>query len=185
MSMQFSYPHTIDNGHGESLTFLSLIKDADGERLEVENRVKPGAGPPMHVHHLQDESLTVVQGRLAAQLPGEAPTFHGPGETILFKRGVPHRFWNAGEDDLICRGWISPPHNIVYFLTEIFASVKNSGSKRPSLFEGAYLQMRYKSEFDMVEIPTIVKTLVFPVVILFGKLTGKDKRFKDAPHAIS
>jgi quercetin dioxygenase-like cupin family protein len=183
--MKFSYPHTIDNGHGESLTFLSLVEDANGKRLEIENRVKPGAGPPMHVHHLQDECLMVVQGRLAAQLPGKEPTFHGPGETILFKRGVPHRFWNEGENDLICSGWISPPHNIVYFLSQIFLSAKNNGSKRPSLFDGAYLQLKYKSEFDMVEIPKMVKMIVFPAVIFIGKLMGKHKRFANAPDAIS
>jgi quercetin dioxygenase-like cupin family protein len=183
--MKFSYPHTIDNGHGESLTFLRLVNDEKGEWLEVENAVKPGAGPPMHVHYLQDECLTVVQGRMAAQLPGQAPTFHVAGETLLFKRGVPHRFWNAGEGDLICKGWINPPHNIVYFLSQIFLSTKNNGGKRPSLFDGAYLQMQYKSEFDMVEIPKMVKTIVFPVVIFIGKLLGKHKRFANAPDAIS
>ena len=182
--MNISYPYTIDNGHGELITFIKLIKDENGERLEVENKVKPGAGPPMHVHHLQDECLTVIQGRMAAQLPGKEATFHGPGETLLFKRGVPHRFWNAGEDELICQGWISPPHNIVYFLSEIFLSTKNSSAKRPSLFDGAYLQKKYSSEFDMVEIPRFVKTVIFPVVIMVGKLAGKHRKFDDAPPSV-
>jgi quercetin dioxygenase-like cupin family protein len=179
--MNFSYPHTIDNGQGEVLTFLRLVKDEKGEWLDVENKVKPGSGPPMHVHHLQDECLTVVKGRIAAQVQGQAPTFHGPGETIMFKRGVPHRFWNAGDDELICKGYINPPHNIVYFLSEMFLSIKNSGAKRPSLFDGAYLQTRYKSEFDMVEIPRFVKMVIFPIVIMIGKLAGKHNKFKGAP----
>ncbi len=182
--MNISYPHTIDNGHGESLTFLRLVKDEKGEWLEVENTVKPGAGPPMHIHYLQDECLTVVKGRIAALVYGQEPTFHGPGETILFKRGVPHRFWNAGEGDLICRGWINPPHNIVYFLSEIFLSTKHSGAKRPALFDGAYLQTRYKSEFDMVEIPKFVKRVIFPIVVAIGKLTGRHKKFENAPMAV-
>lgn len=112
--MKYTYPHIITNGGGEELTFMKLIKSGSDELLEVENRVKPGAGPPMHVHHLQDESLTVVQGLMAAKISGKEPTFHGPGETVTFTRGTPHRFWNAGSDDLICKGWISPVNNIEY-----------------------------------------------------------------------
>lgn len=58
------YPHTIENGSGESLTFLGVVRDQDGERLEVEARAQPGAGPPMHVHHLREEAMTVVSGTL-------------------------------------------------------------------------------------------------------------------------
>ena len=180
--IRYTFPHTIDNGHGEELTFLKLVKTKDGDLLEVENRVKPGAGPPMHVHHLQDESLTIVHGRLAAQIDGQKPTFHGPGETVTFMRGVPHKFWNAGDDVLYCKGWISPAHNIVYFLTEIFRSTKANGGHKPSMFDGAFLQTRFRSEFDLVEIPGFVKTLIFPIVLLAGRMTGKLGRFKDAPE---
>jgi hypothetical protein len=45
------------------------------------------------------------------------------------------------------------------------------------MFDAAYLQMKYASEFDTVEIPRFVKAVVFPVVVALGK----DKKFKDAP----
>ena len=61
-----TYPHTIENGSGESITFLRKVPGRTGDRLEVENVVKPGAGPPMHVHHHQEEALTVKQGRIVA-----------------------------------------------------------------------------------------------------------------------
>ena len=62
--MTYSYPHTIENGAGEQLTFIAIKQGPDGEYLEVENQVSPGAGPPMHVHFKQEESLTVVKGRI-------------------------------------------------------------------------------------------------------------------------
>ena len=108
--MRYTYPHTIDNGAGEQLTFVQFIDNAEGGMLEIENHVQPGGGPPMHVHYLQDESLTVVQGKIGAQVAGRQPTFHGPGETVTFLRGEVHRFWNAGEDLLICKGWAKPAH---------------------------------------------------------------------------
>ncbi|MGC3944353.1 MAG: cupin domain-containing protein [Chryseolinea sp.] len=182
--MRYTYPHTIDNGHGEEITFVRFIPSEEGGTLEIENKVKPGAGPPMHVHHLQDESLTVVQGQIAGQVFGEKPTFHGPGETITFNRGVAHRFWNAGNDMLICRGFVSPAHNMEYFLTEIFWSTKNNTTPRPQFFDGAYLQTRYKTEFDLVEIPGFVRKVIFPVVAFAGTLTGRHRRFVGAPDPI-
>jgi len=182
--LRYTYPHRIDNGEGEEMTFVSFVDNAEGGMLEVENRVKPGAGPPMHVHYLQDEALTVVQGKIAAQVLGQPATFHGVGETVTFKRGVPHRFWNAGEDVLICRGMVSPAHNIEFFLTEIFNSTKANGGKQPSPLDGAFLQLTYQSEFDLAEVPTFVKKTIFPLMFLLGKWTGRHRKYKDAPQPV-
>ena len=181
--MKFKYPHTIDNGGGEEITFVQFINDEKGGKLEIHNRVQPGAGPPMHVHFLQDESLTVVSGKIGAQIAGQAPFFAGPGETVTFKRGEIHRFWNAGEDVLICKGWATPAYNLEYFLTEIYKSVKSNGGHRPGTFDSAYLLSKYKTEFDMMGIPSFVKLVIFPIVRFLGTLTGKHKRFEGAPAA--
>ncbi len=49
----YSYPHTVENGAGERITFVRRVLDPAGDRLEVENVVMPGSGPPMHVHYYQ------------------------------------------------------------------------------------------------------------------------------------
>ncbi len=58
----------------------------------------------MHVHHHQEEALTVQQGRIGYQRAGGPAQFAGPGETIAFKKGEAHKFWNAWQDDLPCTG---------------------------------------------------------------------------------
>ena len=118
----YTYPHTIDNGAGERLVFLRKIRGQHGDRLEGENVVSPGAGPPMHVHHLQEEALTVVSGMIGFQRPGEAAQFAGPGEQVVFKAGEPHKFWNAGKDVLHCTAYIAPPDNIEFFLGAILSA---------------------------------------------------------------
>ena len=122
----YTYPHTIDNGAGEQLTVIRRVQDPAGDYFEVENLVKPGSGPPMHVHH-QVEALTVQQGRLGYQRPGEPPHFAGPGETVVFEQGESHKFWNARDEDLRCTGYVQPPDNVEYFLTEIFKSQRENG----------------------------------------------------------
>jgi quercetin dioxygenase-like cupin family protein len=181
---RYSYPHTIDNGGGERLTFLRRVIGPNGERLEVENFVSPGAGPPMHTHLRQTEALTVVEGRIGYQRPGEAPAFAGPGETVTFKPGDAHKFWNAGETTLRCTGYVEPPDNIEYFLTEIYDSMRRNGGHRPDGFDVAYLMHRYRSEFVMNEVPAPVQRVVFPIQRAIGRLLGRYKRYAEAPAPV-
>ena len=182
--MEILLPYTIENTTGEKLTFLRITVKNGVEYLEGENEVKPNAGPPMHVHHLQDESLTVVEGLLAAQVKGEEVKYFRPGETAFFARGVVHKFWNAGEGLLKCKGFVSPVYNVEYFLSEIFRSMRESGNGRPQTFDAAFLLKKYKTEFDMHEVPWVVKKLIFPLTLFTGRLKGLHKRYAGAPDPI-
>jgi quercetin dioxygenase-like cupin family protein len=179
-----TYPHVIENGGGERLVFHRRVRGAAGDRLEGENFVQPGAGPPMHVHHLQEEALTVVSGLIGFQRPGEPAQFAGPGEQVVFKAGEAHKFWNAGKDVLHCTAYIEPADNIEFFLGELFASTARHGGARPGLFDVAFLLTRYRSEFGMLEIPAVVQRLVFPAVLALGNALGKYRRFADAPEPV-
>jgi quercetin dioxygenase-like cupin family protein len=181
---RFTYPHTIDNGAGERLTFLRRVPGPNGDRLEAENTVAPGVGPMMHVHHLQTEALTVVEGRMGYQRLGQPERFAGPGEEVVFPAGDAHRFWNAGDGILKCTGYIEPADNIEYFLGEIFASQRRTGSLRPSPFDAAYLARRYRTEFAMLAIPAAVQRLVFPLLVGLGTLLGRYARYADAPAPV-
>lgn len=179
-----SYPRAIDNGAGELLTFLGVRDGADGRQLlEVENRVQPGSGPPMHVHYLQEESLTVQEGRMGYCVAGRPDCFAGPGATVTFAPGQMHRFWNAGDSELRCSGWASPPANLEYFLTEAFASMRR-GRGRPNPFDAAYLLGRYRTEFAQGDVPAPVREVVFPILRAVGRLLGRDRRYADAPPPI-
>ena len=180
----YTYPHTIDNGGGERLTFVRRVPGSRGDRIEAENLVAPGAGPPMHLHVHQDEGLTVRQGRIGYQRPGEPEQFAGPGETIVFRAGEAHRFWNAGPEDLRCTGFIEPADNVEYFLTQMFESTRRSGGRRPNPFDAAFLATRYRSEFRMVAIPAAVQRLLFPVLVAIGTLTGRYRKYADAPEPV-
>jgi quercetin dioxygenase-like cupin family protein len=179
-----SYPRTIENGAGEALTFLGRRRDERGEYVEARNVVAPGAGAPMHVHHLQEESLTVERGTLAWQRPGGPEQRVGPGETVTWAPGDVHRFWNPGDDELVCTGTVRPPDNIEYFLGEVYASTKRNGGKRPGLFDAAYLSHRYRNEFAIMEIPAPVRRLLFPLLAAVGSALGRTKRFAGAPEPV-
>jgi quercetin dioxygenase-like cupin family protein len=179
-----TYPYTIENGAVERLTFMRRVAEPDGYRVEGECLAAPGAGPPMHVHYLQEEAFTVVQGRIGYQRGSREPEFAGPGESIVFPAGEPHRFWNAGPDDLRCTAYISPAGNAEYFLATLFSSQKSNGGRRPGLMDMAFLTRRYRTEYAMLAIPALVQRVVFPVLVAIGGMLGTYAKYADAPEPL-
>src|SRR6185295_9810393 len=179
------YPRTVENGGGERPTFVEVIRDGDTDRMNASMVAMPGAGPPMHVHHLQEEAMVVVSGKLGYQRPGQPPQYAAPGETVVFAPGEAHRWWNAGQSELHATGWAKPALNIEYFLTALFESTKRNGGKRPALFDAVFLTRRYRSEFGLLAIPAPVQAFVFPVVLVLGYLLGKYSRYEDAPPPVA
>jgi hypothetical protein len=119
------------------------------------------------------------------QRQGDEELLAQPGETVTFAPGEMHRFWNAGEDELLCSGYVRAPDNLEYFLTQLFASTRPNGGRRPRLFDAAYLMSRYRSEFGLADIPAPVQRFVFPVVVAVGRLLGRHRRLAGAPEPVS
>ena len=179
-----AYPHVIENGAGERLTFVRRVLGAGGDRVEGDALVAPGAGPPMHVHYLQDEAFTVVRGRIGFQRSGRDPEYATEGGTVVFRAGEPHRFWNAGDTELHCTAYIEPAGNAEYFLAALFESQKSNGGHRPKMFDVAYLTRRYRAEYALFVIPPLVQRLVFPLLVAIGRILGKYDKYADAPEPL-
>ena len=64
------------------------------------------------------------------------------------------------------------------------ASSATTGTSRPALFDAAYLTTRYKSEYDLAELPGFVKKVLIPATYYVGKLLGKYKHFEGAPEPV-
>ena len=180
-----NYPYTIDNGHGEQLTFTGVTHGPDGDRVEAEGVAQPGAGPPMHVHYLQEEAARVISGRLGYQLLGSEAQFADPGELVVWPAGTPHKWWNAGNTELRMTGWCRPPDNIEFFLRSLFASTSAHGGRRPGLFDAAFLMTRYRTEYAMLELPTVARRIVMPLIYVAGLVLGRYQKYKDAPAPIT
>lgn len=56
----------------------------------------PDNGPPIHIHHHEDELLIVIEGRFSFFADG-IWTEGGPGTAIFLPRGKPHAFRNTGD----------------------------------------------------------------------------------------
>jgi hypothetical protein len=56
--------------------------------------------------------------------------------------------------------------------------------EKPNDFDAGYLVHKYRSEFDILEVPGFVKTTVFPALRAIGSASGKFKKYDDAPDPI-
>lgn len=80
---------------GVTLNVLDLkvsSKDTDGALAVFEqNGFTPKGGPPLHIHHNQDEMFYILEGEYKFQV-GEDKHLMKPGDTIFLPRNVPHAF---------------------------------------------------------------------------------------------
>ena len=78
--------------------------------------------------------------------------------------------------------WLAPGETLAFDveLGELYASAERNGG-RPHPQEIAFLFRRYCSEFTMNAIPPLVQRIVFPLLILAGRLSGRLGRYAQAP----
>ena len=176
--MQVRLPQTIDSGHGEIVRFKECICEPDGDRILFEGYVQPGCGPVLHVHLHQAEGFEVKQGVMAYQTPGSDVQHLQVGESTVFEKSVPHRFWNSSDEELILLSWAKPAGNLQRYMTILFSSTSKRGSNTPGLFDASYLTMQFRGEFDVLEVPHAMKQFVFPVVYWIGQLLGLYKKYE-------
>jgi quercetin dioxygenase-like cupin family protein len=88
----------LKQGEGEALWFngaLVIVKASSettaGRVTVIEHLAPEGAGPPVHVHHREDEWFYVIEGELTFWVGGriiKAPT----GSFVYGPRDIPHTF---------------------------------------------------------------------------------------------
>src|SRR5881409_4062626 len=85
---------------GERITFHATSADTNGESVVIECTVQPdGFVAATHVHPSQSERFAVIEGTLGLKSGKEKLTL-GRGEIAVVEPGTPHRFWNAGEEEV-------------------------------------------------------------------------------------
>jgi mannose-6-phosphate isomerase-like protein (cupin superfamily) len=171
------------NKNGETLIITRSALESNGQITEFEGIEEPGIGPPMHVHFKQQEMVRVTSGKMRVKTLTKEFSLT-EGQEYVFEPGEAHQFWNEGDQPLHYSGHVKPSNNYEYFISHIYQSANEAQDDKPGPFDAAYLLTKYKSEMDMLVIPMPVKKIVFPILLVVGKLLGKFKKYADAPPAI-
>jgi len=163
----------LENRHTGEWLRLRRVREGDQVVLEIEGGIPPHCeGPPLHIHVCQREEGVVARGILSGRVGGGGVTFSA-GEAALFPAGVPHRWWNDGDEPLTFRGRAVPATDLDRFLQAVFA-ISNAGRPgRPSPFHMAHVLYRHRSTQRLARMPGWVRRGVLPLVILIGRLLGQ------------
>lgn len=77
----------------DTVRILVSSEDTGGAMALCDVTVAPGGGPPMHIHHREDETFHILDGEITLWVGG-AQRLARAGETLFGPRGIPHRFEN-------------------------------------------------------------------------------------------
>jgi len=168
------YVLKLENRHTGEILRMHRVREANGQVILIlEGALPPhSSGPPMHVHFQEHEQGRVVAGTLGAIVGNKKITVQA-GEPVDLPPGIPHRWWNAGEDLLEFNGRVVPVIDLDRYLQAIFAAVNASRSGRPSLFYLAHILRRHRQTQELKAVPVAIQKIVFPVVLLIGHILGK------------
>ena len=81
---------------GELLSHKIPSQRTGGAYALFEVATRPGAGPPPHIHHREDESFYVLEGEYEFLVEGSTKRA-GAGSLLYFPKGTPHYHKNVGE----------------------------------------------------------------------------------------
>ncbi len=102
MSTKSITPKVIKGSNGKLLSVLGspvTIKlrgeDTGGAFSQVIAGANPNDGPPLHVHHNEDEAFYVLEGELEIRI-GDELHAATPGTLVYGPKGIPHTFRNVG-----------------------------------------------------------------------------------------
>ncbi len=87
----------LQSGPGRDLVFKATGDDTDGAFDFFTVEVAPMSGPPLHVHHTQEEAIFVLKGRYKVRVGDE--TFRcDEGGFAYMPKGLPHAFFNLTDE---------------------------------------------------------------------------------------
>ena len=168
------YPLMLELKHtGERLELRRFRNENGSLTLELKGSLPARSeGPPLHVHHREDEGGKVISGTVSALVDGKT-VVAGPGESVSFPRGCAHRWWNDGDEKLVFEGFATPLVDFDRYLQAVFEVVNAGPAGRPPLFYMAHVLRRHRRTQQVLIVPKPVQLLLFPIVIFIGTVLGK------------
>jgi quercetin dioxygenase-like cupin family protein len=160
---------------GERIVFHKSSRETNGEAVVFETFVQPdGFVAAAHVHPKQEERFEVVSGRLGLKMGGDK-IVAGPGEAVSISAGTPHRFWNAGEDEVRFRCEVRPALQFEQLLETMFALAADGKTNKKGMPSPLRLAVIARAHFDVVRLPfppALVQRVGLALGAPLGRLLG-------------
>jgi quercetin dioxygenase-like cupin family protein len=87
----------LQSGPGRDLIFKVTGENTNGALDYFIVEVAPHGGPPLHVHHFQEETIHVLKGRFKIRI-GDSIFYLNEGDFAYMPSKVPHAFLNLTDE---------------------------------------------------------------------------------------
>ena len=137
----------------ERMTFLKTAAETKGEYVLIELRAAPGAVvAAAHVHPHQTETFEVLSGTLGAKI-GRKTVEARAEDVVVIDPRVSHKWWNAGEDELVFRAEVRPALQFEQLIETMFGLAADGKTNRKGMPNPLRLAVIAKEHFDDVRLP--------------------------------
>jgi mannose-6-phosphate isomerase-like protein (cupin superfamily) len=161
---------------GEKALLVESGEETGGARLVADLAVEAGGFVPggEHVHDHCTEHLDVRAGRITFTIDGQERTL-GAGDQLAVAPGTWHRWWNAGEDEVLIRVSVEPAlrfEDAILTIWGLCTDGRADAQGRPSPLLGALIATRYRREIRYRRPPDLVQRLLFPPLAAVARRRG-------------
>lgn len=163
----------------ERMTFLKTASQTSGEYVLIELRAAPGAVvAAAHVHPHQTETFEVLSGTLGAKIGRKTVEARAEGVVVVGPR-VAHKWWNAGEDELVFRVEVRPALQFEQLIETMFGLAADGKTSKQGMPNPLRLAVIANHHFEDVQLPVVPRWMQKAALAL-GAPIGRSLGFQ--PH---
>ena len=160
---------------GERVVIRIGSAETAGARGLVDLYIRPdGAVVGEHWHPAMEECFTVLRGRVGFRLAGRQEIAE-PGREIHVPAGMPHDWWNAGDEEARVRVEIRSAARFEALILNLFGLAqdgKTNARGLPNLLQLALLAREFSDVIRFTRPPPIIQSLLFAVLAPIARLSG-------------
>jgi mannose-6-phosphate isomerase-like protein (cupin superfamily) len=150
-------------------------EETGGKLLVSDLRVRSGGAVlGTHLHPTIDERFTVVSGKIGYML-GDKQGVLQAGESADLPKGIPHDWWNAGEEEARVIVEIRPAarfEQMVITLFNLAAEGKTNKKGMPNPLQLAVISQEFADVVQFMNPPPAVQRVLFAIMAPLGRLLG-------------
>jgi mannose-6-phosphate isomerase-like protein (cupin superfamily) len=163
---------------GERFRWHLTEAQTDGRLVRAELWVRPGGGVAVeHFHPHSEERFEVLEGRMTLERGGETHVLLGGDRDKVAPR-VPHRWCNAGEEELHLFLELDDPHGFEDMIEDGFGALARGELRRDGqmkLLAGAAFAQRHAEAIVVTKPPPWLQRLIVPPLALLHRALSRGR----------
>jgi quercetin dioxygenase-like cupin family protein len=169
------------NFSGHRFHILESARDTDDGSLRFDYTAPPGANISEHVHRDQEERFEVVSGKLGIRVGGRERILD-PSQKAVGPPGIPHAWWNPGDDEEVrFLVGIRPGLDVETLLETVLGLMRDGKAIGPIPRNPLQLAVLAQEIGSWLVLTRVEKALLAPVAALafVGELLGYRARYPE------